>query len=125
MRERDGSWRVRQYSGDTNRVRALDRKTLDWISESQDRGAGEIVLNCMDNDGVRTGYDIEQLARAREVCSVPLIASGGAGCADHFRDVFRQADVDGALAASVFHSGALSVRALKSELAAQNIAVRQ
>lgn len=124
IREENGSWRVRQYSGDVTRIRAVERDTLDWIDEAQARGAGEIVLNCMDSDGVRTGYDIEQLAAARDVCRVPLIASGGAGCADHFRAVFQQADVDGALAASVFHSGALGVRELKSELAAHDVAVR-
>jgi cyclase len=81
------------------------RKTLDWMIEAQQRGAGEIVLNCMGSDGVRSGYDLEQLL-ARAVCHVPLIASGGAGAPEHFRDAFVEADVDGALAASVFHSGA-------------------
>jgi cyclase len=123
-RDADGQWRVRQYGGDPDRTRALARATLDWIAQAQARGAGEIVLNCMDADGVRRGYDIEQLAAARVVCRVPLIASGGAGSVEDFGDVFAGADVDGALAASVFHGGAIAIDALKRELRAQGIAVR-
>ncbi|MEO1574104.1 MAG: HisA/HisF-related TIM barrel protein, partial [Pseudomonadota bacterium] len=89
-----------------------------------DRGAGEVVLNCMGNDGVRRGYDIEQLAAARERCPVPLIASGGAGELEHFSDVFVQADVDGALAATVFHTEALKVRDVKAHVAEHNVSVR-
>jgi imidazole glycerol-phosphate synthase subunit HisF len=123
-RDADGEWRVRQYTGDPEKTRALSRRTLDWISEVQRRGAGEIVLNCMDSDGVREGYDIEQLTAARAICSVPLVASGGAGAAAHFRAVFADADVDAALAASVFHSGAIAIGDLKRDLRAQGIAVR-
>jgi cyclase len=90
----------------------------------QDRGAGEIVLNCMGSDGVKRGYDIDQLQAARELCSVPLVASGGAGAVEHFRDVFQKAGVDAALAASVFHSGSIVVRELKKELRAAGIEVR-
>jgi cyclase len=124
LRDSDGEWRVRQYSGDPERTQALARRTLDWVREVQQRGAGEIVLNCMGSDGVRSGYDIEQLAAVRADCRVPLIASGGAGTPDHFRDVFEQADVDGALAASVFHSGAVAITDLKRELRECGIAVR-
>jgi cyclase len=124
LRDGDGEWRVRQYSGDPSRTRALERRTLDWIIEAQQRGAGEVVLNCMGSDGVRAGYDIEQLAAARALCHVPLIASGGAGEAAHFVDVFANADVDGALAASVFHSGQVLIPALKRELRAAGIEVR-
>jgi imidazole glycerol-phosphate synthase subunit HisF len=124
LRDADGQWRVRQYTGDPDKTRALSRRTLDWVVEAQQRGAGEVVMNCMGSDGVRSGYDIEQLAAVRAVCKVPLIASGGAGTAAHFRDVFEQADVDGALAASVFHSGAIAVCDLKRELHQQGIAVR-
>ena len=115
---------VHQYTGDPDRSRASGRRTLDWISEAQNRGAGEIVLNCMNQDGVRKGYDIEQLARARAVCQVPLIASGGAGDLEHFRDVFERADVDGALAASVFHTAAISIPALKRYLIEAAIPMR-
>ena len=92
---------------------------------AQERGAGEVVLNCMNRDGVRRGYDTAQLRTIRDVCSVPLIASGGAGAIEHFRDVFRIADVDGALAASVFHSAEIDIRDLKSWLGDQGIAVRR
>jgi len=124
LRDTDGQWRVRQYTGDPTRTQALARRTLDWIAEVQRLGAGEIVLNCMGSDGVRGGYDLEQLAQARAVCGVPLIASGGAGKREHFREVFEQADVDGALAASVFHSGAVGVAELKHWLAGQGVEVR-
>ncbi len=79
---------------------------MDWIVEAQTLGAGEIVLNCIDQDGVRQGYDIAQLSDARARLTIPLVASGGAGAASHFLDVFEQANVSGALAASVFHTGA-------------------
>ena len=124
MRDADGEWRVRQYTGDPSKTRSLSRGTLEWMIEAQRRGAGEIVLNCMDSDGVRKGYDLEQLTAAREVCSVPLIASGGAGAMEHFRDAFTQAGVDGALAASVFHSGAMAIPELKGYLQQQGVVVR-
>jgi len=120
----DGEYYVYQFTGDPDRTRNTARRTLDWVREVQARGAGEIVLNCMASDGVRKGYDIEQLAAVRQLCCVPLIASGGAGAPEHFAAVFEQAGVDGALAASVFHSGAISIPDLKRALAARNIEVR-
>ena len=125
VREADGEWRVRQYTGDPAKTRALPVRTLDWVAEAQRRGAGEIVLNCMDNDGVRRGYDIEQLSAVRAICLVPLVASGGAGEPEHFAQVFRDADVDAALAASVFHSGKIAIADLKRDLAEQSIEVRR
>ena len=125
IREVDGQWRVRSHTGDPDRTRELPIRTLDWIAEVVRLGAGEIVLNCMDNDGVRQGYDIAQLQAARAVCPVPLIASGGAGASVHFAAAFLEADVDGALAASVFHSGSIDSPALKRELIAQSIPIRQ
>ena len=124
LRDGDGEWRVRQYTGDPDKTRALARGTLDWMIEVQQRGAGEIVLNCMGSDGVRAGYDLEQLSVARAVCRVPLIASGGAGAPEHFRDAFNAADIDGALAASVFHSRAVAIPELKRYLRGQGVAVR-
>ena len=124
LRDADGEWRVRQYTGDPDKTRALSRRTLDWMDEVQQRGAGEIVLNCMGSDGVREGYDLEQLAAARNLCQVPLIASGGAGEPGHFLEVFQNADVDGALAASVFHSGSISIPALKQFLHERSVDVR-
>ena len=124
LREADGQWRVRSHTGDPQAMRAPHKRTLDWVVEAQRQGAGEIVLNCMGSDGVRSGYDIEQLRAVRAVCAVPLVASGGAGAAAHFAEVFREADVDGALAASVFHSGAVTIPELKRTLRAQGIEVR-
>ena len=107
---------VYQYTGDPNRSRTSGRRTLEWIVEAQSRGAGEIVVNCMNQDGVRRGYDVKQLKRVRDICQVPLIASGGAGTMPHFKEVFQRADVDGALAASVFHTAAIAIPALKNYL---------
>ena len=120
----DGEWRVRQYTGDPSRMQALAVRTLDWVAQVQQLGAGEIVLNCMGSDGVRGGYDLEQLRAARALCNVPLVASGGAGVIEHFEAVFREADVDGALAASVFHSGSILIPELKRHMHLQGIEVR-
>jgi cyclase len=117
-------FRVYQFSGDPARSRDSQRDTLAWVSEVQQRGAGEIVLNCMASDGTRAGYDIEQLRRVRALCSVPLVASGGAGAPEHFASAFSDALVDAALAASVFHSGAILIPQLKRALHAQGIEVR-
>jgi cyclase len=120
----DNDYWVYQYTGDPERSRSSQRRTLDWIREVEERGAGEIVLNCMNQDGVRQGYDLEQLRRVRALCRVPLIASGGAGELEHFRDVFQIARVDGALAASVFHSAAIRIPDLKTYLIDAQIAIR-
>jgi cyclase len=120
----ENGFRVQQFTGDSARSRDTFRDTLDWVQEAQRRGAGEIVLNCMASDGVRKGYDIAQLLAVRAVCRVPLVASGGAGAAEHFSQVFQRADVDAALAASVFHSGEIAIPDLKKRLRADGIEVR-
>ena len=125
LHDENGQWRVRSHTGDPAQTREHAMRTLDWVQQVQERGAGEVVLNCMGSDGVRGGYDIEQLAAVRAACDVPLVASGGAGSAAHFAEVFRKADVDGALAASVFHTGAIEIPSLKALLAGEGIAVRQ
>ncbi len=125
LRDADGEWRVRRDSGSAQAMHALPLRTLDWIADAQARGAGEIVLNCMGADGTRSGFDIEQLGAARAVCGVPLIASGGAGTMQHFHDAFARADVDGALAASVFHDGTLRIPALKRDLRVAGVAMRE
>jgi cyclase len=117
-------FRVYRDTGDPTRSRDAGRDTLAWVREVQDRGAGEIVLNCMASDGVRNGYDLHQLSAVRAECRVPLVASGGAGSALHFVAVFRDAKVDAALAASVFHRGTLVIRELKLELQGAGIEVR-
>jgi cyclase len=124
LRDGDGQWRVRRYSGDPQATRACGRTTLEWVEEVQARGAGEVVLNCMGADGVRAGFDLEQLRAVRRACRVPLVASGGAGSVEHFADVFLEADVDAALAASVFHSGEIAIPALKASLRTRGIEVR-
>ncbi|GHG02758.1 imidazole glycerol phosphate synthase subunit HisF [Thalassotalea marina] len=117
-------YQVYQFTGDEHKTQKTTWTTFDWIEEVQKRGAGEIVLNCMNQDGVRNGYDIEQLIKARAVCNVPLIASGGAGEIAHFSDVFQQADVDGALAASVFHKGIIDMNDLKQTLIQAGVSIR-
>jgi len=121
----DGAFSVFQNTGDPEKTASASRDTLSWIQEAQERGIGEVVLNCMNQDGVRSGYDIDQLAMVRQQCSVPLIASGGAGSVEHFLNVFATANVNGALAASVFHSGEISIPDLKQYLANNDVDVRQ
>ncbi len=123
-RAEDGRYRVYQNTGDPDKTSAASRDSVAWIREAQSRGAGEVVLNCMNQDGVRKGYDIAQLTLVRDNCDVPLIASGGAGAEAHFLDVFREAQVDGALAASVFHSGEIALPDLKRYLLGHNIPIR-
>ena len=123
-REEHGDYVVYQLTGDPDKTAAAERTTLAWVKEVQRRGAGEIVLNCMNQDGVREGYDVAQLAAVRQVCDVPLIASGGAGAMSHFVDVFERARVDGALAASVFHSAEINIGDLKRHLGDHAIVMR-
>ncbi|WP_263322498.1 imidazole glycerol phosphate synthase subunit HisF [Endozoicomonas sp. Mp262] len=122
--EQTGRYQVYQYTGDVSRTRLTKWQTLDWVQEVQKRGAGEIVLNVMNQDGVRQGYDLKQLAWVREACKVPLIASGGAGEMEHFAEVFKQTGVSGALAASVFHKQIIRINELKEYLKKQQIGVR-
>jgi len=124
VRGPDGVWRTLLHAGDPSASRLSGRTTLEWIAEAQRLGAGEIVLNSVDRDGVRRGYDIDQLRAVRADTRVPLVASGGAGEARHFVEVFRAADVDAALAAGVFHSGALTIPELKRTLATAGVEVR-
>ena len=100
------------------------RKVLEWALEAEARGAGEILLTSMDADGTRAGFDCELTARVSEAVQIPVIASGGAGTADHFADVLLQGKADAALAASIFHFGVANVRALKEEIAKRGVPVR-
>ena len=118
------TYRVKSHTGDPDNMRETGRLTVDWVKDVVARGAGEIVLNCMNQDGVRKGYDIAQLKTVRAVCDVPLIASGGAGAVQHFEDVFTQANVDGALAASVFHKSVIAIPDLKADLREAGIEMR-
>ncbi len=115
--------RAWQYSGDSRRARDSGRSVSAWVREVQERGAGEIVLNCMGADGVREGYDLDHLSAVRTGCRVPLVASGGAGCEEHFLKVFCRG-VDAALAASVFHTGTIGIGALKQYLRRNGVEIR-
>jgi len=101
------------------------RGLFDWAREANDRGAGEILFTSMNHDGVKTGFANEALARLADEVSIPVIASGGAGTMEHFRDAFLQGKADAALAASVFHFGEIGIPELKSYLCAQGIEVRR
>ncbi|MCY4381470.1 MAG: imidazole glycerol phosphate synthase subunit HisF [Proteobacteria bacterium] len=124
MRDDHGQYWVWQATGSEKTASQTRRKTLQWISELESLGAGEIVLNCMNSDGQKTGYDIAQLTAARAISRLPLIASGGAGSYEDFIQLFSQVNVDGALAASVFHQKTCQIAQLKEMLIAKNIAIR-
>ncbi|WP_321331069.1 imidazole glycerol phosphate synthase subunit HisF [uncultured Bacteroides sp.] len=101
-----------------------ERELLAWTHEAQERGAGEILFTSMNHDGVKTGYANEALAALSNQLSIPVIASGGAGEPEHFRDAFTLGKADAALAASVFHFGEIKISELKSYLCAQGVTVR-
>jgi cyclase len=119
-----GAWRVVADSGKPDRARDSGRDLLAWVREVDARGAGEIVLNAIRNDGVRAGYAHALLDAVRATTNLPLVASGGAGAPAHFGDVFERCGVDAALAASVFHSGEIRIDELKRYLATRGIVVR-
>ena len=102
-----------------------DKYLFEWAKETNDRGAGEILFTSMDHDGVKTGYANEALATLSDSLSIPVIASGGAGAMEHFRDTFIEGKADAALAASVFHFGEIAIPELKSYLCTQGIEVRK
>ncbi len=108
--------------------RPTGRRVLDWAREAEQRGAGEILLTSMDTDGMREGFDCELTARVAAAVQIPVIASGGAGSAAHFAQVFSHAagggKADAALAASIFHFGVTDSRSLKAEIARSGVAVR-
>jgi cyclase len=103
---------------------ATGRDAVEWASEAEAQGAGEILLTSIDRDGTKTGFDCAMTAAVSQAVSIPVIASGGAGTLDHFVDVFTIGRADAALAASVFHYAETGVRALKQHLRARDIAVR-
>lgn len=101
-----------------------DKDLFDWAHEANERGAGEILFTSMDHDGVKNGYANEALSRLSDMLTIPVIASGGAGCKEHFKDTFIKGKADAALAASVFHFGEISIPELKSYLCKEGINVR-
>lgn len=120
----DGEYVVCQYTGDVEKTLKTTRSTKDWVTEVAKRGAGEIVINCMQQDGVKNGYDIAHLAVVSHMVNIPVIASGGAGEMMHFNEVFQRTRVSGALAASVFHSGSIEIRELKAYLKTHGQTIR-
>lgn len=116
----EGRWKCYLNGG---RVET-ERELMDWTHEAQERGAGEVLFTSMNHDGVKTGYANEALARLSGVLSIPIIASGGAGRMEHFRDAFIIGKADAALAASVFHFGEIKIPDLKSYLCAQGVPMR-
>ena len=123
-REIDGEFKVCQYTGSADKTVQTLHDPVVWATEVESRGAGEIVLNCMNQDGVKGGYDLEHLNAVKSHVNIPVIASGGAGTIEHFIDVFKQTTIDGALAASVFHDDIISIKELKDNLKNNNIPTR-
>ena len=111
-------------TGSEKTAYATNIKAIDWLAQVQDLGAGEVVINAMGQDGVKDGYDIELLKSLEERCFVPMIASGGAGGPRHFIDVFNETNVDGAVAASIFHKNEITVLEIKEALYNANINIR-
>ncbi|AKC60030.1 imidazole glycerol phosphate synthase subunit HisF [Blochmannia endosymbiont of Polyrhachis (Hedomyrma) turneri] len=122
--EKKNIYQVKYHTGDTTCTKTTNWQTIQWIQQVQNYGAGEIVLNMMNQDGMQQGYDIKQLQDIKEICQIPLIASGGAGTLYHFLDAFQQTKIDGALAASVFHKNIININILKQFLQKNGINVR-
>jgi len=116
----DGQWKVHLVGGKIPTKINL----FEWAQELEERGAGEILFTSMDHDGTKNGFANEALARLSETINIPIIASGGAGCVNHFIDAFKTGKADAALAASVFHFGEINIPDLKKQLNKQQIAVR-
>lgn len=122
--ESKNCYMVQQYTGDFNKTYQTNWTTSDWVKKVQKKGAGEIVLNMMNKDGLQKGYDLLQLSEIRSICNVPLIASGGAGNMNHFYDALYYSNVDGVLAASVFHKDIVNIKNLKKFLVKKGIEIR-
>ncbi len=117
----DGRWLCYLNGG---RIKT-DKELFSWAKEAADRGAGEILFTSMDHDGVKEGYANEELSQLADILPIPVIASGGAGKMEHFKDAFVKGKADAALAASVFHFGEIKISELKSYLCDNGINVRQ
>jgi imidazole glycerol-phosphate synthase subunit HisF len=116
-----GGWQVYVHGGRT----PTDRDVLAWVVEVAERGAGEILLTSMDRDGTKVGFDLELLAAVTEAVDIPVIASGGAGNADHLADGVLLGGASAVLAASIFHFGELRISDVKRDMAARGIVVRE
>lgn len=116
----EGKWKVHLSGGKI----PTELELFEWAKEGVERGAGEILFTSMDNDGTKAGFAVEALDKLTETVNVPVIASGGCGSMDHFREVFKNSNVDAALAASVFHFGEIEIPELKAFLKANGVEVR-
>lgn len=116
----DGVDRVHTHGGS----KPTSIETVSWAKEVQDRGAGEILLTSMDHDGVKTGFALDLTSKLSDLLSIPIIASGGAGAVEHFKDVFTEGKADAGLAASIFHFKEISIPELKGYLHKENIPTR-
>jgi len=119
-KEEDGEWYVYLNGGRTK----TDTRTIDWAKQGVELGAGEILLTSMNNDGTKNGFALDITAQLSKMLPVPVIASGGAGSMEHFKDVFKNANADAALAASIFHYKEIEIQDLKNYLHQQKIIVR-
>lgn len=115
---------IYKNTGNPDKTEEIRISVLDWVLEAQNRGAGEIVINSMNSDGTRDGYDIKLLKEVMKIAKVPIIASGGAGNIQHFIDVFKETDISGALAASIFHKNILTISEIKQGLRDSGVLVR-
>lgn len=115
---------IYKNTGDLNKTEQIKISVLDWAKEIEERGAGEIVLNSINSDGMKNGYDIPLLKLISDEVNIPIIASGGAGKLEHFLDLFQETNVSGALAASIFHKNILTITDVKNFLKRNNIYVR-
>ncbi|QJC31569.1 imidazole glycerol phosphate synthase subunit HisF [Enterobacteriaceae endosymbiont of Donacia tomentosa] len=123
--EKTKKYYVYQYTGNIKHKKITKWETHEWVKKVQELGAGEIVLNMMNQDGLCNGYDLVQLKKIRKICKVPLIASGGAGSVKHFYDILsNEVNIDGALAASIFHKNIINIKILKNFLYKKNIEIR-
>lgn len=122
--QKDNQYLVYSHTGNPETTKKTKKETSSWAREVEERGAGEIVLNCINQDGVRKGYDVEQLMEVNQIIDVPLIASGGAGQLSDFSEVILKANVSGTLAASVFHKNIINIYQLKVFLKSKDIEVR-
>ena len=116
----DGVWRITTHGG----RQLTDKELFSWAYEAQERGAGELLFTSMDHDGTRNGYPCDTFAALADKLSIPIIASGGAGCTADIAEVLSKGKADAALAASIFHYGEITIEQLKRELREQNIKVR-
>ena len=124
LQDADGQWRVRSHTGNPDTTRERHLRTLDWIAEVQERGAGEIVLNCMASDGTRDGFDLALTRAVADAVPIPVIASGGVGTLEHLAQGVREGHADAVLAASIFHFGEYTIQETKRQMANAGIPVR-